>query len=816
MRLITTLPLIIACLVVSALCPAMKPQSVPYPDRGFVSLQPATFWEQALISGNGRVGALVFGQPVDETIIVNHARLFLPLNKPLMPPNTASRLSEIRSLMSRGLYQEAADLVVAQSHQDGYEGKRWTDPFVPAFDVRIEMLGQGKTDQYARSVDFSTGEASVGWLSDGRAYTRKLFVSRADDLIVIQIKGIKKNSISCRIWLDTRPTNNAGGWWPEAVFRDGVRTAGATTNGEYLTYRTTYAHSWEGSVRGCVGVARIQLVGGKQKEHEGRIVIENANQVLVYIKAAPLMDLSSPVAESMKRELAAISSSYGKLLSRHVKLHKSLFIRSKLDLGGGEDRILSSEQLIAKSSIGNTNRALVEKEFDAARYAVISSSGELFPNLQGIWNGTWSAPWSADFTLNGNVQTAISADLCANIAECLLPFFDYLESQIGQYRVNAKRLYGCRGIHVPSRASSHGLNNHFDVTWPMTFWISGAGWASHFYYDYYLYTGDKKFLKNRALPFMEEAALFYEDFLIEGQDGKYLFSPSYSPENNPGNSPSQACINATMDIAVARELLTNCINACIELNVDSDKVEKWRQMLAKLPPYKINDDGAVKEWSTPLLKDNYEHRHVSHLYALYDGMPQEISDDPKLKEAFRRAVVKRFDFRKQENGGEMAFGLVQLGLVTASLRDASMTGEILEWLANNYWYANLVTTHNPKSLFNTDLCGGFPAVVVHSLVDSQPGWIELLPALPEQWRQGSIEGISCRGQIVIRSLRWSPKEVDLTLVSARDQVIELRHPKGIRSIHSVDGKVGIEEQRPNFRISLKARKQESFKIVLSK
>jgi hypothetical protein len=418
----------------------------------------------------------------------------------------------------------------------------------------------------------------------------------------------------------------------------------------------------------------------------------------------------------------------------------------------------------------------LEKVFDAARYAVLSSSGDVFPNLQGIWTGTCSPPWSADFTMNGNVQCALAADLSGNLAECLEPYFRFLEAHLEEFRENARRLYGCRGIHVPSRASTHGLNNHFDATWPMTFWTAGAAWAARFYYDYALYTGDRDFLAKRAVPFMKEAALFYEDFLLEGPDGKLLFSPSYSPENNPANSPSQACVNATMDVAAARELLANLIAVCESLGTDAAGVQRWQAMLDKLPAYQINADGAVKEWTTPLLDDNYAHRHVSHLYALYAGMPADIAADAALRKAFLVALQQRMEVRRRENGGEMAFGLVQMGLAAASLREAGMAYEIVDWLTNNFWRSNLVSTHNPHDLFNTDICGGLPAVVLRMLVDSRPGHVDLLPALPPQWPNGSLAGTRCVGNIEVRELRWSPQEITATLRSGSARTVEVSLP----------------------------------------
>lgn len=758
------------------------------PQRGFVSTRPARGWEEGLISGNGTHGALVYGQPLHETIALNHARLYLPLNEPLPPVDTGSHLAEIRALMAEGQYQRASEYVVELSHQEGWGGKRWTDPLIPAFDLKIDMGASDTPADYARSVDFQTGVASVRWRGEQGIYRRWLFVSRSDDVVVLLITGPELGSVTCNLQLAQRPTEGQGGWWSEQIFREGIQDINVAAEGAWLTYRSRFRRRWPGSLRGYEGAARVVTRGGTAHTEGAVIHVERADEVLVLLRVAVREDRETSGLAELKGSLAELRPDFDALLTPHEKQHGGIFNRMRLDLGGGADRDLSSEELLAKSEVGRLNPALFEKQFDAARYAILSSSGASFPTLQGIWNGTWSPPWSSDFTLNGNVPCAIAANLRANMAECLLPYFAWMEAHVDEFRENARRLYGCRGIHVPSRASTHGLNNHFDATWPMTFWTAGAGWAAHFFYDYFLYTGDRDFLRERALPFMKEAALFYEDFLIEGPDGTYVFNPSYSPENNPGNNPSQACINATMDIAVARELLNNCIAACKTLQTDPDKVARWQAMLAKLPDYQISDDGAVKEWTTPLLTDNYQHRHCSHFYALFDGLPDEIAADTDLRRAFEVAADKRMAVRKRENGGVMAFGLVQLGLAASSLGNAEFAYDAVDWLANNFWRNNLVTTHDPGSLFNVDLCGGFPAVILKMLAESQPGCIDLLPALPERWPSGCVEGIRCRGQVEIEQLAWTPERIGVTLKSDVTQTITLRLPDGLpsRQVHLME------------------------------
>jgi hypothetical protein len=756
--------------------PFGSPLQAAVPERGFISHQAATAWEQALVTGNGSLGAMVYGSPNEESVILNHGRLYLPLHPPLPPPDTAALLPEIRRLNAAGLYQQAADLVVATADKAGYGGKRWTDPYIPACDLKISQPAKGTTTAYQRSVDFATGVAGVEWADNRGKFSRRVFASRADGLIALSLTGPGKGSVDCELRLATRPATGQGGWDAERMFKNGIKDTAATAADGWLTYRASFRRGWPGSLQGYEVAARVITTGGASLTTGDSIRITGADEVVVLVRIELLTDFAKSRLPQLQAALAGLSPDFAGLLDRHVALHGPLFRRVRLDLGGGADRGLTSEALLEKSSVGQLSPALLEKVFDAARYAVLSSSGDVFPNLQGIWNGTWSPPWSSDFTLNGNVQCALAADLTGNLAECLLPFFQFLEQHLPEFRENARRLYGCRGIHVPSRASTHGLNNHFDGTWPMTFWTAGAAWAGQFYHEYALYTGDRKFLADRAVPFMKEAALFYEDFLMEGPDGKLLFSPSYSPENNPANNPSQACVNATMDIAAARELLTNLIADCQSLGIEADGITRWQAMLAKLPAYQLNRDGAVKEWTTPALDDNYAHRHVSHLYALYTGLPAEVAADASLRQGFRVALEKRMAVRRRENGGIMAFGMVQMGLSAAALRDAGMSYEIVDWLTNNFWNANLVSTHNPNELFNTDICGGLPAVVLAMLVDSRPGHLELLPTLPQAWPSGCVEGVRCRGNIEVRSLRWSPEKIEVTLRSGATQTVAIAVP----------------------------------------
>lgn len=743
------------------------------PERGFVSTRPGPSWEHGLLSGSGSVGAVVMSQPLDETVIFSHERMFLPERPPQLPPLTGPRLFEIRRLIDRGLYQQASQLAFDLSEQESF---RYPDPFVPAFELGIRMDGDPNLSEYRRCVDFETGEASVEWKEARGRFRRTLFVSRADGVAVMRIAG-PAGAVSARLELRAREPGHER-------FRKHMKDAKAAAAGEHLTYRHRFANAYPGSIHSIEGVARVTARGGATRVDGSGLAVSGADEILVLVDVLPVYEEDKTHHERTQARLAGLAPGYDALLERHAKLHGDLFRRVRLDLGGGADRALSSEELIAKSTDEAPSPALVEKAFDAGRYNIISSIGELPPNLQGVWAGTYDPPWASDYTQNGNVQSAIASLLMARTPELMLAYTSYLESLVPWMELNAQRIFGARGIVLPSRTSTNGFNNALAPRFAGAFWVAGAPWAAHFFHDYYLHTGDRRFLVEHAMPFMEKAAAFFEDYLYEGQDGRLVFSPTQSPENAPSNTGSQATFNATMDVAAAKELLSRLVVLSRELGVHQAKLPAWERMLAKMPPYLIGPEGGVKEWLTPLLEDNHAHRHSSHLYPLYDGLPQEIATDPKLRAAFKRVIelkLERHWTDWQKSGGYMSFGLVQLGQAATSLGEADLAYRAFVPLVNRYWLPNMASTHNYRSLFNMDVSGGLPAVLIRMLVSGEPGRLSLLPALPKAWPQGTIEGLLCRGQVEVRRLAWRPGGIEVTLASNRGQRLVLQAPAAIRS-----------------------------------
>ena len=788
-------------------------QKLDSPARGFISSTPARTWEEGLISGNGSIGALVLSRPLDETVIFSHERMFLPQGAPVMPPDVGARLFEVRRLIDKGLYDQACKWVFDLSAQEGF---MYPDAFVPAFDLRLQTSNMGDVSDYMRGVNFETGETIVHWSDSQGVYERRLFVSRADGVAVLAVTASQKGGINCQLALAPRDFSDE----PEKktrdrseiIFKNLVADVKVAANASAVTYRHSFPKAYPGSIHAIEGVAEVYPTGGTCETKDGKVIISAGDSLLVLIAVEPIYDPKASHVKSVKERFATLPKAYEALLKRHVAIHGKLFNRVKLDINGGADHALTTETLLAKSTNERLNRALVEKQFDAGRYNIISSTGELPPVLQGLWGGTFSPGWASDYTHNGNVPSAIAATLRGNTPELMLAYISYIESIVPYLEINAKRLFGARGIVLPSRSTTHGFNNAFAPSFAGAYWVAGTPWAAHFFYDYYLYTGDKKFLAERGLPFMEKCALFFEDYLYEGVDGFSVFSPTQSPENTPSNSRSQASFNATMDIAATRELLLNTIAASEELGVNTEKIVLWKKMLTKLPPYQISNEGAVKEWTTPLLKDQLDHRHSSQLYALYDGMPEAIERDPVLQAGFKKIIdIKLNKYWKDNAVGFMSFGLVQLGQAATSLKDKELAYQCLIPLVQRYWLNNLASMHNHKSLFNMDISGGMPAVILKMLAEADVGRLQLLPALPQEWATGSVDGILCRGQLEIKRMQWGPEGVVVTLLSGKTQELQVEVPC---NIFTVDAPVPfhIDASKRCFKLMLPAEKPVTLKI----
>jgi alpha-L-fucosidase 2 len=746
-------------------------------------------WREALPSGNGKIGAAVYGGVARETILLNHAELWHGTRRARLP-DVSSSLARARGLMDEGEYREA-DWVLANSLKDtGYSAS--VGSVLPLGDLRIEMPCDRGFKRYSRSLDMETGEVLVRWEDGDDTFERRLFVSRADDCVVCEIRS-SGVPIETRVELglhdfeDSRRLREDDSVTKNLVTREELESAlEVEAEGEYILYA---ARNDDGRDFGAA--LRIICAGGEARAEGSGIRVSGASRALILVKPFVKGERGACWASS-KEVLSRIEADYPALLEAHAALHGKLFLAATITLSENDGR--SNEELLAEAYDGNIPNALAQKMWAYGRYLLISAtrSDGLPCALYGLWCGDYNPMWCQNVA-NENIEMIYWQAAVGGLSELTRSIFGYYGDLMDDSRENARKLFGCRGIVVHAYTSpGMGLAS---VNVPVIMnWTGAAGWIAKYYYEYCLYTGDLDFMKHTALPFMREVAVFYEDFLVLGPDGLYHYYPSVSPENSPGNyvpedyddlsHPLPTTIDATMDFAIAKELLTNLIEGCRRIGVYRDEVPKWEGMLARMPSYRINGEGAVAEWIHPDFEDNYRHRHIAHLYPLFPGHELREGEDRELSEAFGKAVEKRLLVGL---GAQSNWSLAHLASVYARLGEGDRALECLELLSRSCLGANFYTFANDwrrmgvcipfdAAPFQIDANMGWSNAVQEMLFYSSPDLIKILPACPRKWRKGKIDGLHfCTGKI---SFAWDMQTGRFggELIADRPTVIACRLP----------------------------------------
>lgn len=742
-------------------------------------------WKEALPSGNGILGAAVYGAVHDETVLLTHDDLWheVVTNK---LPDVSHKLPEIRELLAKG-DAYAADPVLSNALKEAGYAADIGAP-LPLGDLRVRMpVIHGFTD-YRRELNMETGEVSVGWRDNEVGYTRRLFVSRVDDCVVMEISSTGTLIVDIALDLHDRTDAHLCDQEDPAL----PRHVEVKTDAAGFIYYT--AGNVDGTDFGAV--ARVFPNKGAMAEVNGGFHIEGADRVLVVLKLFVKGERETDWAQ-LKSGMDDLDAEYAALLAPHAAEHGELFSRLSLDLGADKAEYeRSTEELLMQAYRGRVPTAMVEKMWAYGRYLLISSSreGSQPCPLQGKWCGSYRGYWTFNMT-NENLQMNYWQAMSGNMPETVLPVFDYVERLMDDFRENARKLYGCRGILI-SCITTPPSGLFKDIQPHILHWTGAAAWIGQHFYDYYLHTSDESFLKERVIPFLREVAQFYEDFFTIGRDGFFLSSPSNSPENYPGNYAEGAAdmlsmettMNATMDFALAKEVLTHLIES-------GDEVVRWQAMLEKIPPYQINEDGAVREWMHPFFDDNYHHRHQSHIYPVFPGTEVTRESAPELFRAFEVAIRKRLEIGI---GSQTGWSLAHMANVYARMGEGDDALNCLSLLARSCVMNNFYTTHNDwrnsgigvpfaPAPYQIDANMGWSAAVQEMLLFSVPGKITVLPALPGGWEKGSVNGLLSRGGVEV-SIDWDmeAQRVGVGLYARKDQTLQLVSPYGGGSPVSIE------------------------------
>ncbi|MFG3112327.1 glycosyl hydrolase family 95 catalytic domain-containing protein [Streptomyces tendae] len=725
------------------------------PVHGTWEPEPATRWEDAFLSGNGHHGALAFGDPNTDRVIVTHHTLVRPDGDDgrRRPPALAAALPALQDRLLAG------DTAAAEDFTDG-RPLQWVRPFHPAFQLRLNRPPEGDTRDtrapYRRAVDFTTGETTAtraGW-------TSRVFVSRADDVIV---QHVTAPHLTLDLSLDPRLPGAPAG------LRIG-HGAVLTPEGALLTLRARYP----GSDLAYTGVTLAAVTGGTVKLVPPGVLVEGATEVLLLTRVHRHTGELDTVAESRAlRDLLAApyAASYDDLLARHLARHRTAYDRVTLDLAADPaERALPGSALLARPG-----PALLERLFAAGRYHLLSASGLLPPRLTGLWTGDWNTAWSGAFTTNANLNLQTASAAAAALPEVTEAHAALVHRQLPDWRDNAREIFGARGVVAPSHTDGEcGHTYHFSREYPLHLWTAGADWLLKPLLDHDETHGTPD---PRTAAALAEVALFYEDFLQHtDDDGHLVVVPSYSPENRPGNA-SWGTLNAAMDLSAARHALRTAADR------HPEHADRWRALAERLPAYRINADGALAEWAWPGLADTYDHRHLSHLYGVWPLEEINPYDTPDLAEAARRALA----LRGAEN--DSAHGHLHHALVAARLRDGAGVAHALDQvLGGDYFHASLMSAHYPhRDVYNADAAHALPAVLVEMLVQSTPDRLVLLPALPASWPQGELRGVRTRFGASL-DLTWTADgRASARLRPERTHRIELRTPSGAEPLDLAAG-----------------------------
>jgi hypothetical protein len=811
------------------------------PQRGFCSIAPGNLVSESLTSGNGAMNIELTGDPYSEQILFHHESLLMPWRRPLEAPNVASIFPQVRQMVLDGKNREATALAV--QHMNDGPIKQDTDPHltVPAFLMQLDFPKAVAVQHYVRTVNFENSEIKVAWTDERGDWLRQTFTSRPDNVAVQRLTAPAGQPVNVRISLQrsaewsmrsgmdwgshsgigsTAPDRGAftpgvSGSPPKVLAPKGVEANEVRRDGneQGLIYKCRLDPSVDNS--GYAGVVRVVRNGGSARMDGDTLVVENASSVMLLTRIEWFADYSEDKVEALRQAVEQLTPNYPALLDRHQKVQSEAFHRVTVDFGGASQYGMSTEELLAdQRSRPDFSPALLEKIFEMGRHWFILNTGK-YPSIAAEVNAT------IDLQTAGAVQ--------GDLREGMEAYFNWMESLAPDYRVNSKNIFGLRGASYPLFPDKGiGVNFYYTSSsaigvWP--YWISAGGWCVRQFWDHYLVTGDVEFLRNRVVPAYQELALFYEDFLTASdKNGNYMFVPSISPENTPASTdPSgPTLINATMDIAVCREVLTNLIQASEILGADADSVPKWKAMLAKMPPYLLELDGTLKEWAWPTLQEHYNHRHVSHLYGAWPGDEIDPDRTPQLARAAEVAGRRRtFDTLSTAVAGETlpAYGRCHRALVGARLKDNVIVDvQLRQLMDQGYVSTALRCSREPYGPPVPDALGGIAAIIMEMLAYSRPGVIEVLPALPASLVKGSISGMLLRTFARLDKLAWDmdARTVDLSMTSVRKQDVTLIARYGIQAITAQAGVLAapLQAGKANIDVHLPENRPVTFHLKL--
>ena len=757
---------------------------------------PATFWEEALPLGNGRIGAMVYGGVARERIELNEDTLWSGRPGHETGYQIPEQIDAVRQLIRDGRYAEAT------RQTDEMVGPHDSQSYQMAGNLYLDFGEGPEAADYTRTLELGDAVASACFVQDGVTHTRQSFVSTPHQVMAMRLAGDAPGSLACTLRMDSQLHHSCRTDGQALVLSGQCPRENRSRGADEIVWE-------QDGVGGMRCLVKVQLLnqGGRVSAAGESLVVSKAD-VLVLLVAIetgfvafdqePSEDLAA-MEQACDRTLAAAAAvAWEDLKAAHVADHRALYDRVTLDLGQADAR--PTDELLKSCTTPEEHPALVNLVFNYGRYLLISCSrpGTQPANLQGIWNDKLVAPWRCNYTTNINLEMNYWPAETCNLAECAEPMLRFVREVSQSGRRPAQELYNARGWCLHHNSDLWRYSYTGGAKAQHAFWPVGGAWVCQHLWEHFAFSGDREFLAE-ALPLMKDAAVFLLDFMTENSEGQLVTSPSTSPENSflePGSEErASVCEGSAMDMTMIRELFENILEGSRLLGQQDAVVDEVRSACDRLAMPLIGADGRLLEFGIEAAEPEPSHRHVSHLYGVYPGWMFTPHQHADLYEACRQSLDVRGD---KSTGWAMGWRVALWARLRDGNRALRVIGALLSYVnankAMNYsngggLYANLWDAHPP---FQIDGNFGGTAGIAEMLMQShqrEAGQrvIELLPALPAVWSSGRVSGLRARGGVEV-SLSWAAGRVtDFTLAAARDADVLLKYNGEVKQLTLTSG-----------------------------